>query len=334
MDWMPAFLEPPAARLIAQIAGGAILLGLVGLVLAMASYLRVRMTWIKAPGRIISSAPGFELRQRFKTETPRNERVAKIGYEFQAAGEIRRSGKILDSGHPPADQVDRLLADYPAGKTVTILYNPRDPSQSALEIDHPPKDLARGCLAATVIVIVMAAIGIWLVTVGFGQLQGWFPNALLQLMIPTALIGVVFIVLFIFTRRHAQAMARWPKATGTIVLSRVEEFTIRRAKPMRTSRGLRQMRESYMPVVEYRYSVGGKELSSRSVWADTEVSGDRAYAERIAARYTPGATVFVRYDPADPKRAALEPPGGGHWHFLAGAVVFLAAAAASSGMLF
>lgn len=334
MDWLPAFLEPPAARLIAQIAGGAILLGLIGLVLAMASYLRVRMTWTKAPGRIISSAPGFELRQRFKSEAPRNERVAKIGYEFQVAGEIRRSGKILDSGHPPADQVDRLLADYPAGKTVTILYNPRDPSQSALEIDHPPKDLAQGCLAATAIVIVMAAVGIWLVTVGFGQLQGWFPNALLQLMIPSALVGILMAILFVSTRRQAAAMARWPTVTGTVVLSRVEVFTIRRDKPIRTWKGTRRMRDAYMPVVEYRYSVGGKELSSRSVWADTEVSGDRAYAERIAARYTPGATVFVRYDPADPKRAALEPPGGGHWFFLAGAVVFLAAAAASSRMLF
>lgn len=333
MDWLPAFLEPPAARLIVQIAGGAILLGLVGLVLAMASYLRVRMTWAKAPGKIISSAPGFELRQRFKTETPRNERVAKIGYEFQAAGEVRRSGKILDSGHPPADQVDRLLADYPAGKSVTVLYNPRDLSQSALEIDHPPKDLALGCLTATAIVIALAAAGIWLATVGFGQVQGWFPDALLQLMIPTALASIVFAILFVSTRRHAAAIARWPTATGTIVLSRVEEFTIRRDKPIRTSRGLRRMRDSYMPVVEYRYSVGGRELSSRSVWADTEVSGNHLYAERICARYKPGATVFVRYDPADPKRAALEPPGNGHWWFFFGATVFLAAALASSGIL-
>lgn len=334
MEWLPAFLEPPAARLIAQIAGGAILLGLIGLVLALASYLRVKATWIKTNGRIIASSPGFDLRQRFKTEAPRNERVAKIGYEFEAAGKTWRSGKILDSGHPPEDQVDRLLADYPTGKSVTVLYNPRDPAQSALEIDHPPKDLALGCLAAVAIVVVLAAVAIWLVGPGLGQLKAWFPNALLQLMIPTALVGIIFVLLFVFTRRHAAEMVRWPTVTGTIVFSRVEAFTVRRDKPKRTLRGSRRMRDSFMPVVEYRYSVGGKELSSRSIWADTEVSGDRAYAEGIAARYKPGAVVFVRYDPADPKRAALEPPGSGHWFFLAGAVVFLAAAAASSGMLF
>ena len=146
-DWLPAFLDPPAARVIAKIAGGVILLGVVALVAAKVKYAQVA-NWPKTSGRILRSEPGFELRRRFKTEQPRNERVAKIAYEFEAKGKTWRSNNILDSGHPPEDQVERLLTDYPKGAPVTVFYNPSDPSKSALEIDHPPKELAIGCLVA------------------------------------------------------------------------------------------------------------------------------------------------------------------------------------------
>lgn len=333
MDWLPTFLEPPAARVIAGIAGGAILVGLIALAVAKYKYAKVA-SWARTAGRITSSAPGFELRQRFKTDQPRNERVARITYEFGAAGRLWRSDKILDSGHPPADQVDRLLADYPGGAAVTVLYDPRDPRQSALEIDHPPKDLAMGCLAASAIVVVMAAVAIWLAGPGIGHLQAWFPSAILVAMIPTTLLAIIFVAMFISGARRSAAIARWPTVAGKIVLSRVEEFTMRRDRMKRTSRGMSSTRRAHMPVVEYSYKVGGREYSSRSVWADTEVSGDRAYAEGVAKRYQPGAVVTVLYDPADPKRTALEPPGGLYWFFLAAAAVSLAAAAGTSGLFF
>jgi len=89
---------------------------------------------------------------------------------------------------------------------------------------------------------------------------------------------------------------------------------------------------SFMPVVEYTYSVGGRDYSSRSIWPDTEVSGDRHYAERIAARYPVGKIVFVFYDPADPKRAGLEIGSRMHWFLLLAAAVCFGIAAATSGI--
>ncbi|MGD9812146.1 MAG: DUF3592 domain-containing protein, partial [Sphingobium sp.] len=296
---MIAIFESEAANVIANIAGGIILLGLVALVLALMSYARVR-TWAAASGRIIGSEPGFALVQRFKTEPPRNQRVAKITYEFEAVGRTWRSGRILDTGTPGEDQVERLLASYPVGKEVTIRHDRSDPSKSALEINHPPKDLALGCMAAILIILVMAAIAIWLAESGFQTLREWFPDALLQAMIPTAIFGALFFVMFFYFMRRAAEVRRWPQATGKVTLSRVEEFTIRRDKPLRTSRGVRRLRQSFMPLVEYAYEVGGRDYTSRSIWPDTEVSGDRRYAERIAARYPAGKIVFVFYDPADP----------------------------------
>jgi hypothetical protein len=283
IDSVFAVFESEVARVIAMIAGGVIVLGLIALVAALADYAKVR---------IVQSGSGFDLVQKFKTEQPRNQRVAKITYEFEADRKTWRSSRIRDSGTPPEDQVDRLLETYPVGAAVTVRYKPRDPSQSALEIDHPPKDLAIGCLAAIGIVIVFAAIAIWLAESGFARLRAWFPDAILPAMVPTAVLGAIFLVASFHFMRHASEMRRWPQATGKIVLSRVEEFTIRSNRPRPTPSGRKMLRVSYMPVVEYTYSVGGRDYSSRSIWPGTEVSGDRRYAERVAARYPVGKVVL------------------------------------------
>jgi Protein of unknown function (DUF3592) len=332
-DWLPAFLDPPAAWVIAQIAGGTILLGLVALVAAMWKYLQVAK-WPQTAGTIIRSEPGFEVRQRFKTERPRNERVAKIAYTFEVNGKKWHSGKILDSGHPPEDQVERLLAAYPKDAAVMVYYNPSDPSRSALEIDRPPKDLAWGCLSAISMVIIVAAIGIWIANAGLDQLHGWFPNAVLPAMLATACLGVILAVGFFYGLRHAEALRRWPQVNGQIVQSSVHQFQIRRDEPRRTLSSRRRTDTNYMPVVEYKYLVGGRQFSSRSVWADTEVSGSLNYAKGIAARYPVGATVTVHYDPEKPSRSALEVGAYGHWFLLAGAAVAFACAAATSGLVF
>ena len=325
--------EPYEARLIAWIAAGIIGLGLAALIYAKILHARVAR-WPRAQGRILSSEAGFELRQRFKNEQPRNERVAKIAYEYDVDGRKMRSNRILDSGHPPEDQVERLLAAYPKDRPVAVYYNPKDPSQTALEIDHPPKDLAIGCLAATAIVIVFALIAILLVRFGFGTLAILLPDAILPLTLTTFVLGALLLVLFVAFNRQARAAERWPRATGRIDISEIQEFQRMRDKTRSTRHGRTRMETMYMPVVEYSYSVGGKAYSSRSIWDGTEVSGSRAYALRIANRYPAGTVVMVHYDPADPRKAALEIGGTWHWAMLVGALVAFGVSAASSGLLF
>ena len=329
-ETLQSVFEPFAARLIAGIAGGAILLGLAALAIAMFQYFRVR-NWAAASARILSSAPGFELRQKFQTEQPRNVRVAKITYQFDAAGRSWRSNRILDSGDPADDQTERLLAAYPVGATVTIRHDPKDPSKSALEIDHPPKDLAMGCLAATLIVVVFAAICILFVTYGIEGLQRLLPDAILPLTLAGSVIGLLLLMLFVGFQRRANVVRRWPTINGRVVSSGVHEFQQRRDKPQRTIRGTRMMKTMHMPVVEYSYAVGGRDFTSRSIWDGTEVSGSRDYAQGIADRYPVGRTVTVHYDPAAPGKAALEVGGNWHWAVLAGAIIAFAAAAWSSG---
>lgn len=333
LESLQTVFEPFEVRLIAGIAGGAVLLGLGAVAVAMFQYMRV-CNWATASARIVSSATGFELRQKFQTEQPRNVRVARITYQFEAAGRTWRSNRILDSGDTPEDQTERLLAAYPVGATATIRYDPKDPSKSALEIDHPPKDLALGCLAGTLIVVVFAAVGILFVTVGIAGLQSLLPQAILPLTIAGSVVGVLLLMLFVGFHRRDAAVRRWPTINGQIVSSSIHEFQRRRDKPLRTMRGLKMMKTMYMPVVEYSYTVGGRDFSSRSIWDGTEVSGSRDYARRVADRYPVGKTVVVHYDPADSAKAALVVGGNWHWAMLAGAIIAFAVALWSTRLVF
>jgi len=332
LEALQTVFEPFAARLIAGIAGGAILLGLAALAVAMFQYRKVR-NWATADARILGSAPGFELRQKFKTDQPRNVRVARITYEFEAAGRTWRSNRILDSGDAPEEQTERLLAAYPAGATARIRYDPKDPSKSALEIDHPPRDLAAGCLAGALIVVVFAAAGILFVTFGIEGLQRLLPDAILPLTIAGPVIGLLLLMLFVGFHRRAAVVKRWPTINGRVVSSGIHQFQKQRIEPKQGTRRRRRTQTLYMPIVEYGYSVGGRDFSSRSIWDGTEVSGSRAYAQGIADRYPVGRMVTVHYDPSAPAKAALEVGGNWHWAMLAGAIVAFAVAAWSTGLI-
>src|SRR5689334_6735302 len=104
-----AVFDDPNARMIAKIAGGALLLGAAATALALASHFKTYL-WRRTKGRIRRSEPAFKLVQAFDNEAPRNRRVASISYEFQIEGKTLYSNKVLDSGEPAEDQVDRLLA--------------------------------------------------------------------------------------------------------------------------------------------------------------------------------------------------------------------------------
>lgn len=329
LDSLLALVNDPTVRIIAEIAGGIILLGLAATALALTSYWNTR-TWVRVQGRITRAEAGFELLQPFKSEQPRNHRVAKISYEYQVGGKLLRSNKIWPSGTPPEEETDGLLKRFPVDSAVKVFHEPRNPNNSALDLNGPPPQLAMGCLVASLIVIAIAAIAIWLATSGMGQLQGWFPGAIMPAMLIAAAIGVLMLVMFVATARQNAAAQRWPTTGGRIALSTVEQFQMLRDSDNHRHR--RRMTETrYMPVVEYSYSVGGRDYTSRSIWADTEVSGNRKYAEGIAARYKPGVLVIVRYDPDKPQRAALEVGARWHWILLILAIVAFGIAAATSG---
>jgi hypothetical protein len=62
----------------------------------------------------------------------------------------------------------------------------------------------------------------------------------------------------------------------------------------------------FRPVIEYRYTVEGQELTgSRYAISDFDGTGTAGWADGVVARYPPGAACTVYYDPTHPDDSVL-----------------------------
>jgi hypothetical protein len=118
--------------------------------------------------------------------------------------------------------------------------------------------------------------------------------------------GAVLLAGSVVAWLRAGRRASWPVTPGRVVSS---EAVLRQSGGV-NARGRRKTNESWTAVVKYEYEAGGKKLAGRRVRIQAEAMGRRA-AEAVAARYAPGASVEVRYDPARPEIAVLDPSAPG-----------------------
>lgn len=110
--------------------------------------------------------------------------------------------------------------------------------------------------------------------------------------------GLGFAVQGLSIARRGAATWKWPTVRGRVSMSELEEGPPS-GRIMPVAR--------YRPTITYSYLVNGREWSAHCVFV-----GDDAYTSTHVARarvrkYAPGTAVEVRYDPADPSRAVLEP---------------------------
>jgi hypothetical protein len=94
--------------------------------------------------------------------------------------------------------------------------------------------------------------------------------------------------------QNAQASANWPSVQGQVTSSEVERST--------DSEGT-----SYLPQVDYAYTVNDVRYSGERVNFGQNSYSSRRGAEEVVARYPAGQTVAVYYDPVEPESAVLEP---------------------------
>ncbi len=93
----------------------------------------------------------------------------------------------------------------------------------------------------------------------------------------------------------ARASEAWPTVPGAVLSSEV------RVSPDPEGG------HDYAPIVQYAYSVDGKEYRASRISFGRHNSGDQGAVERKIASLPVGATVAVAYDPTDHGRAVLEP---------------------------
>lgn len=109
-----------------------------------------------------------------------------------------------------------------------------------------------------------------------------------------------FVPIWIASRTFAKdrAIASWPRAPGRVTKSTVAS----RTGSAKDQQGYVQRYTVYEPVVEFTYTVDGRELQgdrlARSVTPSTSMPD--------MGRYPPGQDVMVYYDPNAPSTAYLE----------------------------
>ncbi|MGE7473017.1 DUF3592 domain-containing protein [Bosea sp. NPDC003192] len=271
-------------------------------------------SWAQAPGRVIRSHMAVR-RPPEGNEIGTVVNVPAVTYSFAVKG-VTYQGTRVSLGNISGKYAQEALARYPAGAYVTVYYDPADPSDCVLEREAP-KGAVKGCGLALLVVVLLVWGLYWVATGGSAVLKARMPDADVPVMLFAALFGGAALLLFVGHRRYQARANAWPVTPGEIVSSVVE----RRGS---TENG--KTRSTYLPVVEFAYTVGGDRLHSRQVKLGLEVSGSESLAQGIVDRYPAGAPVDVHYDPQDPSNAALENPTETNWILLGVALACFAIA--------
>ncbi len=133
--------------------------------------------------------------------------------------------------------------------------------------------------------------------------------------------NAIFIGIIFFTQRKAKQSQDWPTTTGTIKVSRIE------------TRYDSDSGSVDYPVVEYSYSVMGKEFTGEKVTPGLQWGGTGA--RKVVERYPAGSQVKVYYNQENPSEALLETKAPGWviwlWVGLIGLDLILCCVAVSVG---
>jgi hypothetical protein len=274
-------------------------------------------SWSRTTGKIVRSEMETR-RHRFAGEPERIENVPAVEYEFTVGGTKVRGVRIGIGDDSGGENTEATLARYPLGASVSVYYDPADPTHCVLERTGPQGITAAGCIGGLAVLAAFGGAIYWLIIHGPAFIAARFPQAESNIVVLAGAIGLVALLLFIGARRYSKQAANWPAVRGTIVSSRIEEYQERIDGTLRTS---------YRPAIEFSYAVRGREWRSTQIKVGLEVSGARASAEKTVAKYPAGSEVEVHYDPANPSNAALENPRAATWFLLLVALACFALAA-------
>ncbi len=321
-DWLP-FLDTTAG-VVALFS-----LPVVAMIGAMVANVAIKMhrakAWLQVQGRITRSSLSVR-RPPEGNEIGTAVNVPDVAYAFSVAGQGYQGNRV-SLGDISGRFAEEAVRRYPVGSTVTVHYDPNDPTDCVLErglvvgapaapgsdpaapVASAPTPAAQkaalgGCAPGLAVLAVLGAGGYWLATGGVQEVQTSMPRAEVPVMLCAVGFGLVTLLFFVGYRRYLMRANAWPVVPGRVTVSRVEQ---------RAASGDGSNRRSYAAVVEFRYEVGGLHFSSRQIALGLTTSGSRSAADKVAARYPVGATVEVHYDPANPSQAALENPTGTSW---------------------
>jgi hypothetical protein len=241
-----------------------------------------------------------------------NDAKPIIRYSYQFGGQELESDKVFVGGISMTTAVlaEKLAGRYPVGAHVDVHVDPKHPAEALLE-----PAAAQNVAALVAFVIVFGFIAATLTAHSFAGHVLYADNnvPLFAFALPIiVLVGGVFCVgEYVRTRRLASASLRWPTASGKITRCGVIEEVIEEKTEHDNRPTTTRMRHRYQVDLRYAYRVGKRDFNGTEIdWGGTMISGLREVAEKTAARYHPGQSVKVYYDPDQPGQAVLEPASG------------------------
>lgn len=116
-----------------------------------------------------------------------------------------------------------------------------------------------------------------------------------------AAVGVGLLVAGLRDAWKSSRTQKWPRAQGTVVST--EELQHQRPVPEESGGGTRI---HYEARIHYEYSVGRVHIGSTVVRLGPTETSNEKQVQATLARYLPGQTVQVAYNPQDPTESVLE----------------------------
>lgn len=286
--------------------------------------------WPSTRGRIVRS--GMRAARGAGTDAPRVGNLPSIEYVYDVGG-VEYRGHRIRAGDIAPDSAEATAAPdrYRVGREGPVYYNPADPKDAVLEQGLPLRTTT-AYAGATGTLLLGAPIVAFFMHIGevIAWLQPYFPaGAVVQAVLFFGAAGLLALAILVSDYRQASAAMRWPKAPGTIIASVAEAH---RHLVHRSGSGSGLTVTRWSPVVEFSYSVAGKNYHGARIAFGPAVSGGKEWADAIVARYPQGQSIVASYNPTNPAIAVLEPRVDFKWLSLAITAGFFGAAVFFSGL--
>lgn len=259
--------------------------------------------WARTTGEIIASQVDVPQTHTSDDETDCTPRVR---YRYTVDGKSYESDRIAFRRQPDTTRMiaGQVIAKYPAGAKVDVLYDPKRPKNAVL------KGAGANQPALWVLLVVFAGISLVLCAHSIAGKVLVTTNGVplfvyLMLVVPLA-IAVALVFSYFHIRKERRLSAKWPTVTGKITTSEVREQIETEEDGDRTRNVIK-----YVPNIVYSYRVGDRDyFNGRQTWGWDAIYSYREQAADKLKPYPLGAAVPVYYNPADPQDAVLEPTSG------------------------
>lgn len=273
---------------------------------------RAASKWPSVTGHILSATASggtvttSHAKEDGETDMTEVRNFARIAYRYQVEGR-NYTGKRISIGEDLGnDDVAGKLKRYPKGQIVEVFYDPADPATAVLERNLPEGCARAGLIGLALVLAVVAIFGFGLDHAGALIAPYIKPGNDASSVIFAATFAALATVFAVALWNQGRAARRWQRTQGRTEAGRSSNIT-------------------------YRYEIGGVSYSSDTVvFGQPQRSIYKLPSGTTIRGNTPGQSVTVFYNPADPTKSCLAPRASGLWLpvvaavFTAGLAWFLA----------